>query len=133
MGYRQVFLAQEIRIEQLRLIARAVVGKDGHDGVAGAEFLGQPDGAGDIDAGRAAEAQAFVLEQVEDDRQRFFVGDLKAKSIVSPSRLAVMRPWPMPSVIEVPSALQLAVRVEAVERGAQRIGERDRDVLVAAP
>ena len=30
-------------------------------------------------------------------------GTWKAKSGVKPSRLAVMRPWPMPSVIEVPS------------------------------
>ena len=42
--------------------------QDGDDGVAGAEILRQPDGAGDVDAGRAAEAEALVLEQVEDDR-----------------------------------------------------------------
>ena len=36
----------------------------------------QPDRAGDVDAGRAAQAQAFVLQQVEDDRQRLLVGDL---------------------------------------------------------
>ena len=73
---RQILLAQELRIEQLRLISRAVIGKDGHDGVAGAELLGQANGAGDIDAGRAAEAEAFVLEQIEDDRQRLLVGNL---------------------------------------------------------
>ena len=33
--------------------------------------------AGDIDAGRAAEAKAFVLEQIEDDRHGLLVGNLK--------------------------------------------------------
>jgi hypothetical protein len=32
--------------------------------VAGAEILGKPDRAGDIDAGRAAKAEAFVFQQV---------------------------------------------------------------------
>ena len=36
---------------------------------------GQADGAGNVDPGRAAQAQAFVLEEVEDDRQRLVVGD----------------------------------------------------------
>ena len=52
------------------------------------------------------------------------------KSGVKSSRLAVMRPWPMPSVIEVPFGLQHAFRVEAEERRAQRIGERDLHRLV---
>ena len=37
--------------------------------------LGQPDRAGDVDPGGAAQAQPFLLEQVEDDRHRFLVGD----------------------------------------------------------
>ena len=56
-------------------------------------------------------------------------GIWKEKSGVNPSRLAVMRPCPMPSVIELPSDFRFAAGVEAVERRAQRIGERDLDVL----
>ena len=44
--------------------------------MARAQFLGEPDRAGDVDARRAAEQQALMLGQVEDDRQRLFVGDL---------------------------------------------------------
>jgi hypothetical protein len=56
--------------------------------VAGPHLLGQPDRAGDIDARRAAQAQAFMLEQVEDDRQRLLVGDLEGDvdRRVNPSR-----------------------------------------------
>ena len=85
----------------------------------GPSSLRQPDGAGNVDAGRAAEAQPFLLEQIEDDRQRFLVGDLAG--VVDGARLrdcAVMRPWPMPSVIELPSAFELARGVAAVKRGA---------------
>ena len=96
---------QEGRIEQLRLIARAVVGEHRDDGVAGPKVLGQADGAGDVDAGRAAEAEAFVFQEVEDDRQRFLVGDLYGTSTRSALEILVMRPCPMPSVMEPPSAL----------------------------
>ena len=34
----------------------------------------QPDGAGDVDAGRAAEAETFFQEKIEDDLDRFIVG-----------------------------------------------------------
>ena len=51
-------------------------------------------------------------------------------SIGAPSRFLVMRPWPMPSVIEEPSDLSVAGRVIAVERRAHRIGERDRTSLL---
>ena len=72
------------------------------------------------------------MQQIEDDRQRLLVGDLiRRRSGLKPSRFLVMRPWPMPSVIEVPSAFSSPVRVVAVERGAERIGERDLDVRVA--
>src|SRR4029079_12590837 len=47
--------------------------KDRDDGLAGSELLGEPDRAGDVDAGRAAEAQAFVLEQLVDHRYGFLV------------------------------------------------------------
>src|SRR4051794_7791718 len=54
--HRQSFGTQELRIEQFGLIARAVVGENGNDGVAGAKLAREPDRAGDIDAGRAAHA-----------------------------------------------------------------------------
>src|SRR5262249_7427963 len=50
---RQVFLAQELRVEQLGLVPGAVIGKDRHDCMTGAKFLGEPHRAGNIDAGRA--------------------------------------------------------------------------------
>ena len=99
----KLFRAQELRIEQLRLIAGAVVGEHGDDGVARPQVLGQPDRAGDVDAGRAAQAQPFVLEQVEDDRHRFLVGNqigLVDLDVLDDRRHA---PRPMPSVIEPPS------------------------------
>ena len=46
------------------------------DRMAGAQFPGEVNGAGDIDAGGAAEQQAFLFGEIEDDRQRFLVGDL---------------------------------------------------------
>src|SRR5580700_1850802 len=61
--HRQLLLAQKIRIEQLRLVTRAVIGKDRHDGVARAELLGETDGAGDVDAGGTAETKPLVFEQ----------------------------------------------------------------------
>ena len=48
--HRQVLRPQELRIEQLGLVARAVVAEHRDDGVAGTQLLGQPDGAGDVDA-----------------------------------------------------------------------------------
>src|SRR6185312_12925300 len=73
---RKSLLAQEIRIEQLRLIARTEIRKNRNDGVAWPHLLGEPDGAGDVDAGRAAHAQPFVLEQVENHRYRLLVANL---------------------------------------------------------
>ena len=124
-GTGSFFSRRNCRIEQLRLIARAVVGEDGHDGVARAELLRQANGAGDIDAGRAAEAKAFVFEQIEDDRHRLVVRNLvggidrRAFEIFGDAALA--------DALGDRGAfrLQRAGRVVAVERGAHRIGERD--------
>ena len=100
---------QKRRVEQLGLIARAVVAQDRHDGVAGPQLAGQADGPGDVDAGRAADAQAFLAEQLEDDAHGFLVGDQVGRSMAAPSRFLVMRPWPMPSVMEEPSAFSTPV------------------------
>ncbi len=53
--HRQPLPPQEIRVEQLGLIARAAVAEDGHDGVDKPQFPGEADGAGDVDAARTAE------------------------------------------------------------------------------
>src|SRR5581483_8747814 len=68
--YRQALRAQEIGIEELALIARAVVGENGHDGVALAHLPGHANGARDIDPRRAAHAQPLMFEKVEYDWQR---------------------------------------------------------------
>ena len=47
---------------------------------------------------------AFLIPDDETVRSISSSGMRKAWSTSSPSRLAVIRPWPMPSVIEVPSA-----------------------------
>src|ERR1700678_1935864 len=75
-GYRQSLRAQELWIEQLGLVARAVVGEHGNDRVSWPQFAGETDRAGDVDARRSSEAQALVLEQVENKRHRLRIGDL---------------------------------------------------------
>ena len=72
---RQALLAQERRVEQLALIARAVVAEHRHDGLARPQLARQPDRAGDVDAGRAAHAPAPRLDQVEDRAHHLLVGD----------------------------------------------------------
>ncbi len=47
---RQIFRAQEFRVEEFRLVARAGIGEDGHNRVAFAEIRGETDRARDIDA-----------------------------------------------------------------------------------
>src|SRR5260370_14573100 len=73
---RQVLLAQECRIEQLGLIALSAIGQDGDDGLAGTEIAGEPHRAHHVDGRRAAQHQALVLRQVEQDGQRLLVGAL---------------------------------------------------------
>ena len=102
----------------------------------GPELARQPDRAGDVDAGRAAEAQALLLDQVEDDRQRLLVGDLPGE--VGREAFEIGGDAALPDAFGDRAAfgLEHAVGVEAVERRAQRIGERDLHVRVlrlAAP
>src|SRR5438046_8944021 len=76
VGAGQSLLFQESAVEKLRLVARAGVGEDRHHGVPRAEVLRQADRAGDVDAARAAKAQAFLLEETEDQRQGLGAGAL---------------------------------------------------------
>ena len=71
--------------------------------------------------------QAFVLTRSKQIGSASSSGIWNATSIGAPSRLPVIRPWPMPSVIEEPLAFSSPVLIAAVERGAHRIGEADHD------
>src|SRR5579885_2622266 len=62
---RQILFFQERRVEQLRLVAGAGIGKDRHDRVARAEFACQADRAAHVDAAGAAEHQPFVHNKIE--------------------------------------------------------------------
>src|SRR5689334_16474356 len=73
LRHGQLLRAHEARIEQLGLIAITGIAEDGDDGLAGAELPGELDRAGNVDAGRAAEAQALMLEQFIDHGYGFLV------------------------------------------------------------
>src|SRR5436190_1678914 len=94
VGAGEPLFLQERRIEQLRLVARARVREDRDDRVSRAEILREADRAGDVDAARAAEAQAFGAQQVEHDRERFRVGD--PVGVVDRCTLDVLRHAPLP-------------------------------------
>src|SRR5258705_5053082 len=77
LGHRQTLRAQKIGVEQLRLVAVAGVTEERDDGMARAQLAGEAHRAGDIHARRRSETQAFMLEQVEADRDRFRIGNLE--------------------------------------------------------
>ncbi len=51
---------------------------------------------------RTAEAEAFSFHQIEDDRQRLAVRNAIGEVRREAFEIAVMRPWPMPSVMDEP-------------------------------
>ena len=120
-----------MRIEQFRLIAISGIAKDRHDRLAGAELFGEPDRAGHIDAGRTAEAKAFMFEQFVDDGNRFLVryqiglvdfgllddGGHAAKTDTFGDRTARR-------------GLGFAVLEQFIHRSPMRIGATDHDSLV---
>src|SRR5438445_9787708 len=67
--------AQEFGVVEPRLITRAGIAEDRHDGLAWPQLAREADGAGDIDARRQAEAEAFFLEQRESDVEAFGIRD----------------------------------------------------------
>ena len=73
--------------------------------MARAELAREPDRAGDVDAGGAAEQQALLTTRSKMIGSASSSGIWKAKSTGAPSRLAVTRPWPIPSVTEEPELL----------------------------
>src|SRR5476651_656713 len=127
---RQVFLAQERWIEQLRLVAAAAVGEDRDDGLAGAEIPGELHRADDIDRGRTAQHEALVHDQVEQDGQGLFVGDLIGR--IDRCALEVLGDAALSDTLgdRVALGFQLALGVPVEERRAHRIAERDLHVLV---
>src|SRR5262245_38666720 len=130
LRHRQPLLTQEFGVEQPALVAGAVIGEHRDDRMTGAEIAGEPDGAGDIDAARSAEAETFLTQEVENDRQRLgildLVGlvDLGGFEILSDAALAD------PFGDGAAFGLQLAVLVVTVERGAHRVGKPDHDAGV---
>src|SRR5262249_45610882 len=116
------------------LIARAVVGKDGDDRFAGSKLLRQPDGAGDIDSGGAAEAEALMLEQVENEGQRFLVG--YQVGFVDFQSVDDRRDAAKADAFGYGAAFGrfcLAILEQMVHRRPARIGDADDDVLVLFP
>src|SRR5690554_4438922 len=77
--HRQLLVAQEVRVEQARLVACAVVAQYGHDPLARTQLASQPDSAGDVHAAGGADANSFLLDQSEDDAQRLVVGDAEGE------------------------------------------------------
>src|SRR6516162_9820687 len=124
--------AQEVRVEQLRLGARAMLGKDGDDNVAGPKILGEPHRTRDVDGRGSAKAQALMLEQVEEIGHRLGVGnhiDLVDTHIGNDRGDA-----PEADAFRDRAALRrlcLATGEEIIHRGAPRVGDADDDVFVS--
>ena len=57
------------------MIAGAVIAEYGDDRLPRAELACQPDRTRDIDTGGPAEAQAFLLNQIDQDVQSLLIGD----------------------------------------------------------
>ncbi len=121
-----------MRVEQLRLIAGSKIGENGDDGVAGPHVSGETNRAGDIDSARSAEAQPLVLQQVEDDRDRFLVGNQIC--LVDLDVLDQVGHASKPDALGDGAAfrhLGLSAREQIVHGGALRIGDADDDVRLA--
>src|SRR5207245_7529669 len=117
-------------VEELRLVARAGVGEDRHHGVPRAEVLSQADRAGDVDAARAPQAQAFLLQQIKNQRQSLGVRDLVG--VIDRRALDIFRDASLADAFGDRRALrlQLAVLEPVVQRRAHRVRQGDADVFV---
>ena len=130
-GYWKFSGAQEIRVEQLRLITCATVSKDSDDCAAWTEILGQTHCPRHVNATGAAETEPLMLEQIEDIRHRLGVGNeiglidvdisddgcnaTKANAFGDRTALG----W-----------FSLSTGEKIVHRGAARVGDADDDVLL---
>ena len=71
IGRRQALFLQESAVEEPRLVARSRVREDRHHGVPGTKIAREADRARDVDAARAPQAQAFILQQIKNQRCPF--------------------------------------------------------------
>src|SRR6516162_4818652 len=123
--------AQEVRVEQLRLGARAMLGKDGDDNVAGPKILGEPHRTRDVDGRGSAKAQALMLEQVEEIGHRLGVGN--HIGLVDTHIGNDRGDAPEADAFRDRAALRrlcLATGEEIIHRGAARFGNADEAVLL---
>ncbi len=58
-GSGSPFELRKSGLKSFRLIAVTIVAEDRHDRMSGPDVPGESDGAGNVDAGRAADADAF--------------------------------------------------------------------------
>src|SRR3954462_6725417 len=73
---RETLGREPFRVEQTGLIFRAAITKDGDNRVARAELPGDAHGGRHVDAARATEEQAFLVEQPVHEAHRFRVLDV---------------------------------------------------------
>src|SRR6516165_5570085 len=73
--HRELVGAQEFGVEQPRLSARAMFGKDRDDDVTGPHLSRKAHRTRHIDGRGSAEAQALMFEQVEEVGYRLGIGD----------------------------------------------------------
>ena len=99
--------------------------------MAGTKLAGEMKRAGDVDPRRAAEQQTFLHDQIEDDRQRLLVGNLVGE--IDRRAFQVGGDPVLANALgdRGAGALEFAGRIKRVERGSQRVGDRDLDVRVA--
>src|SRR5680860_1067069 len=90
--------------------------------MAWTQVAGKANGACDIDAAGSAEAEPFLAQEVEDDGQRFGVGDLVGLVDLGPVEIGGDASLADPLGDGAAFGLEHAVLVEIVERGAHGIG-----------
>jgi hypothetical protein len=100
-------------VEELGLVARAVVAQDRHDGVPRPHVARHAHRAGHVDARRPAKAEPLVRQQVEDDGQRLAVGDLVG--VIGREAFQVRGDPPLPDPLGDRVAARLLPGVELVE------------------
>src|SRR5262249_18377643 len=118
-------------VEQLRLVAAAGIGEDRHDRVAGADFAGEPDRAADVDAGRAAENEALLDDQLEQHRQHLRVGDLVLPVGCEADDVAGFVVVADALGDRIALGLPFTAVIPAVETRPHQVGQIDLDVAVA--
>src|SRR5215471_10458786 len=124
----QAFRSEEGGVEQLRLIAVAVIGEDRDDGLARAELTRKPDGSSNVHPRRRSHAEAFMFEKVEADGDRFLIWNLEGQ--VDLKSFEVCGDASLADAFGDRTAFgfQLTGRIIAEKRCARRIGKADDDI-----